>query len=71
MSHLLKYSNIVILISFIAFLLSLQISYINAEHFSLNSQITAHISTIIFAAIIKVAYVVRCACLYHLGMEVR
>ncbi|PCK31338.1 hypothetical protein CEX98_12730 [Pseudoalteromonas piscicida] len=69
--QLLKYSNITIAVSLCAFLLALQVSFFSAESFSLISQVAAHISTIVLAGSVKLAYVVRLVCLYHLGLEVR
>jgi membrane-bound ClpP family serine protease len=48
-------------------LTSLVISFSLSEHFSLPIQIVSHIATIIFSALFKVAYVVRCIGAYHLG----
>jgi len=48
-------------------LTSLVISFSLSEHFSLPIQIASHIATIIFSALFKVAYVVRCIGAYHLG----
>lgn len=69
--QLLRYSNIAIFTSLAAFVLSLQVSFFSVESFSLFSQIAAHISTIVLAALIKLAYVIRLVCLYHLGLEVK
>ncbi|TMN87620.1 hypothetical protein CWB73_09830 [Pseudoalteromonas phenolica] len=46
---------------------SLIISFSIAEHFSLPVQVASHIATIIFSALFKIAYVVRCIGAYHLG----
>ena len=43
------------------------VSFIFDQNFSLTSQVIAHIGTIIFAAVVKVGYVVRCIGAHGLG----
>jgi len=43
------------------------ISFIFEQHFSLAIQIAAHISTIIFAGVVKLGYVIRCVGAHGLG----
>ncbi|WP_419147648.1 hypothetical protein [Pseudoalteromonas 'SMAR'] len=71
LKQLLKYSNITLVLSLLLFIVTIHISYFSAEHYELEVQITAHIATIVIAAVVKLAYVSRCVCLYQLGMEVR
>ncbi|CAK4067689.1 MULTISPECIES: hypothetical protein [Vibrio] len=68
---LLNVSNVVLLVTTLAMLLSVLISYPYAEYFSLPIQIAAHISTIVIAAFLKISYVARCLAQYQLGLEVR
>lgn len=39
------------------------------ESFSITTQIAAHISTIIFAALFKIGYVIRCVGVHGLGFK--
>ncbi|AIU66571.1 hypothetical protein ABF162_05815 [Vibrio coralliilyticus] len=68
---LLTVSNIGLVITFLALVVSVLISYPYANAFSLNAQIAAHISTIVIAAFLKVSYVTRCLAQYNLGLEVK
>lgn len=54
-------------VSLFVMTISILLSYVFTEHFSLGVQITAHISTIITAAIAKIAYVIRCIGAHGLG----
>jgi hypothetical protein len=54
-------SKLTLLISFAGFVATLLMSYQYAEYFSLILQVMAHILTIVFAAIFKVAVVVLMA----------
>ncbi|EEX31371.1 MULTISPECIES: hypothetical protein [Vibrio] len=68
---LLTVSNIGLVVTFLALVVSVLISYPYANSFSLNAQIAAHISTIVIAAFLKVSYVTRCLAQYNLGLEVK
>lgn len=68
---LLNVSNIALVVTTLAMLLSVLVSYPYADYFSLPAQIAAHISTIVIAAFLKVSYVTRCLAQYNLGLEVR
>ncbi|ERB62575.1 hypothetical protein ACK1CN_05265 [Vibrio coralliilyticus] len=68
---LLTVSNIGLVVTFLALVVSVLISYPYASAFSLNAQIAAHISTIVIAAFLKVSYVTRCLAQYNLGLEVK
>ncbi|MDC5851605.1 hypothetical protein OPW32_20660 [Vibrio europaeus] len=70
-NKLLNFSNVALLLTFIALIVSVLISYPYAYKFTLGEQIAAHISTIVIAALLKVSYVTRCLAQYNLGMEVR
>ncbi|MDA9556601.1 hypothetical protein N9R79_03740 [Vibrio sp.] len=56
----LKLGNHIMLISGIALIASILLAYGYDAHFSLMAQVAAHISTVVFAAVFKVAYVIRC-----------
>ncbi|GDY27585.1 hypothetical protein [Agarivorans sp. Toyoura001] len=62
--------NWLMLLSLSIIISSIVISYPLAQSFSIPMQITAHISTIVFAGILKVGYVLRCVGLNELGQEV-
>lgn len=68
---LLNVSNMALIGTTLAMLISILISYPYADYFSLPIQIAAHISTVVIAAFLKVSYVVRCLAQYNLGLEVR
>ncbi len=51
------YSQLVIIISFLGFIVSILVSYPYAVNFSISVQILAHILTIIFAGCFKVSVV--------------
>ncbi|MFM2589753.1 hypothetical protein [Vibrio sp. TBV020] len=69
--QLLSYSNIALIVTMLALIVSVLISYPYADSFSLYQQVAAHISTIVIAALLKVSYVARCLAQYNLGVEVR
>lgn len=69
--QLLTFANSALVITLIAFIVSVLISYPFADQFTLNQQVAAHISTILIAAFLKVSYVLRCLAQYNLGLEVR
>ncbi len=64
-------ANAVLGLSVICIVVSILISYLYAEYFSMQVQISAHMSTIVVAAILKVSYVLRCVAHHGLGQEVR
>lgn len=70
-NRLLICANVALIVLSGVFTLTLLLSYPLAHNFSLETQIAAHITTILVAALIKVSYVVRCVCQYQLGLEVR
>ena len=65
--HCLKFGSRAMVILLLLTLSSLIISFSIDEHFSLSVQIASHIATIIFSALFKIAYVLRCIGAYHLG----
>ncbi|WP_163132693.1 hypothetical protein [Agarivorans sp. Alg241-V36] len=62
--------NWLMLVSLVVIISSIIISYPLAQAFSMPMQITAHISTIVFAGVLKVGYVLRCVGFNELGHEV-
>lgn len=63
----LAWANGAMVVNFVLTIFCIVISYGYAEFFSLYSQIAAHLLTIVFAGIFKLAYVLRCFALYNLG----
>ncbi|WP_076925811.1 hypothetical protein [Pseudoalteromonas sp. EB27] len=64
-------ANTALLVSLVCISASILISYPFAEYFSMAMQVSAHIGTIVIAAILKVSYVLRCVAQHGLGQEVR
>jgi len=62
--------NWLMIISLLIVSTSVLISFPFEQYFTIGSQIVAHISTIIFAAVIKIGYVVRCVGVHGLGSRV-
>jgi len=62
--------NWLMIISLFIVTASVLIAFPFEQYFTIGSQIVAHISTIIFAAIIKIGYVVRCVGVHGLGARV-
>ncbi|WP_406608748.1 hypothetical protein [Agarivorans sp. JK6] len=62
--------NWLMLVSLLVIISSIIISYPLAQAFSIPMQIAAHISTIVFAGVLKVGYVLRCVGFNELGQEV-
>jgi hypothetical protein len=65
----LKLGNLLIIAAFLLSFTCVLVSFIFEQHFSLAIQITAHIGTIVFAAILKLGYVIRCIGAHGLGHE--
>ena len=55
--NIVRFGWLMMLLSMIGFVISIAVSYIYAEYFSLFIQVFAHISTIVLAGIFKVAAV--------------
>ncbi|QTH73556.1 hypothetical protein [Pseudoalteromonas xiamenensis] len=70
-NSLLTFANLCLFVFTLLFCISVMLSYPLANFLSMQSQIAAHIATIIVAALIKISYVVRRVCQYQLGLEVR
>lgn len=70
-NSLLTFANLCLFVFTLLFCITVMLSYPLANFLSMQSQIAAHIATIIVAALIKISYVVRCVCQYQLGLEVR
>lgn len=69
--RLLRLANISLFVLSGLLMLTLILSYPLANSLSLATQIGAHITTILVAALIKISYVIRCLCQYQLGIVVR
>jgi len=48
-------------------ILSVEVCYVFADHFNLMTQVAAHISTLLFATLIKFGYIMRCIALKGFG----
>lgn len=59
--------NYLMLISFFVVLSSVFITFGFDELFAISIQISAHIATIVFAALLKIGYVLRCVALHGFG----
>jgi len=59
--------NYLMLVSLIIVSLSITINFVFEEQFAMPVQISAHILTIIFAALLKIGYVLRCIALHGFG----
>ncbi|KZN41650.1 hypothetical protein N483_13355 [Pseudoalteromonas luteoviolacea NCIMB 1944] len=68
---LLSAANWLLIVSVAGFGIAVMASYPLAHTLSIPVQITAHISSLLFATLLKISYVVRCLCQYNLGLEVR
>lgn len=62
--------NYFIVIALIAMACCIAMSFFFEQHFSLFSQVAAHIGTIVFAGVGKVGYVIRCVGAHGLGYKV-
>jgi len=61
--------NWLMLVSIFVVTLSICVNFAFEARFEISSQIVAHIATIIFAAILKIGYVVRCIGLHGFGKK--
>jgi len=64
---LLLAANWFMLLGLAGTLLSVEICYVFAEHFSFMTQVVAHISILLFATLIKFGYIMRCIALKGFG----
>lgn len=69
LSRCLTWANWAMVINLVLTVICLVISYGYPESFSIYSQIAAHLLTIVFAGVFKLAYVLRCFALYNLGIR--
>ena len=65
-----KIGNYLICIAGFIMTICILISFIFEQHFNLTTQIVAHISTIMFAGVMKLGYVIRCVGAHGLGHKV-
>lgn len=68
---MLKAANAGLLMTLIMVIATILICYPFAEHFSLTTQVLSHITMIVTAALLKLAYVTRCVAQHNLNLEVR
>jgi len=61
--------NWLMVFSLIIVAISISVNFAFETHFEISSQIVAHIATIIFAAFLKIGYVVRCIGLHGFGKK--
>ncbi|MFT4906789.1 MAG: hypothetical protein ACI978_000864 [Oleispira sp.] len=59
--------NWLMLLGLTGTVLSIEVSYVFADHFSLMTQVAAHIATLLFATSIKFGYIMRCIALKGFG----
>ena len=64
-------ANTALAVSLVCITASILISYPFAEYFSMAVQVSAHIGTIVIAAILKVSYVLRCVAQHGVGQEIK
>ena len=62
--------NWMMLTSLTVTLMCVAITFGFDHYFSIASQVTAHIATIVFAGVLKVGYVLRCVGVHGLGHKV-
>jgi hypothetical protein len=61
--------NWLMLLSLIIVACCISITFAFESHFAMQAQISAHIATIIFAAMFKIGYVLRCIGLHGFGKK--
>tara|TARA_B110000467_G_scaffold149161_1_gene155594 strand:+ start:149 stop:421 length:273 start_codon:yes stop_codon:yes gene_type:complete len=59
--------NYLMLLSLFIVASSVFITFGYDEHFTISAQISAHITTIVFAGLLKIGYVLRCVALHGFG----
>jgi hypothetical protein len=67
MQWLLIAGNWLMVLGLAGTVLSVEVCYVFADHFSLMTQVIAHISTLLFATLIKFGYIMRCIALKGFG----
>jgi hypothetical protein len=63
-------ANWTLIASVILLCVTVAISFIFPTYFSMQSQMIAHVGTIVLAGVLKVGYVLRCVALHGLGEKV-
>jgi hypothetical protein len=63
-------ANWTLIASVLLLSLTIAVSFIFHRHFSMESQILAHVGTFVIAGVLKVGYVLRCVALNGLGETV-
>jgi accessory gene regulator protein AgrB len=63
-------ANWTLIVSVLLLCLTIAVSFIFHRYFSMESQILAHVGTIVVAGVLKVGYVLRCVALNGLGEKV-
>ncbi|ALS98047.1 hypothetical protein [Lacimicrobium alkaliphilum] len=63
-------ANALLVFAVLAMLVTIWVGYIRPDEFSIAVQITAHISLIFAATMLKIAYVLRCIGRYERKLEV-
>lgn len=64
------FGNWLMIVALVTSLFCLVITFGYDQYFSIAVQIAGHISTIIFAALFKIGYVIRCVGVHGLGYKV-
>tara|TARA_B110000196_G_C20657017_1_gene435691 strand:- start:121 stop:390 length:270 start_codon:yes stop_codon:yes gene_type:complete len=64
---LLILGNWLMLLGLAGTVLSVEVSYVFSNHFSLMTQVAAHIATLLFVTSIKFGYIMRCIALKGFG----
>ncbi len=67
---LLLIANSLLILSALMMVVSITMSFVFPHYFTISVQVVAHIVTIVFAGVLKVAYVLRCIGRKGLGQEV-
>ncbi|MDV2077426.1 MULTISPECIES: hypothetical protein [Marinobacter] len=70
MAPTLLFANRTLLVCFLALVSTVMLAYPLAGALPMSAQIGAHIGTMVFAAGLKVAYVLRLVALKHLGRPI-
>lgn len=61
--------NYLMILSFLVILSCISITFVFDQHFTISTQIPAHIATIVFAGLLKIGYVLRCIALHGFGIR--
>jgi nitrate reductase gamma subunit len=66
-SQLLLLSTVVMTLSICVVIASIMIGYLYPQYFTMETQISAHIATLLFATAAKIGYIMRCVARAGLG----